>query len=202
MIDEITVNTNSLASSELASSSESLMLGYAGGDAKAFNELYHRHKSALFRFIKRQGIAESKTDELFQEIWMKIINARHSYKASAKFQTWFYRIARNHVIDDYRKQGNVINIEFDDESLQENMLSNEKLSEQRIEDQLDLESKKSRLLTSVSGLPFMQREAFLLKHEAGLNNEDIAKIKQSSAEAVKSRIRYAMKQLKNQLGGS
>ncbi|PCJ45469.1 MAG: RNA polymerase subunit sigma [Gammaproteobacteria bacterium] len=179
----------------LKPTSEDLMLDYAQGNVAAFTQLYALHKAPLFRFILRQGIHREKVDELFQEIWLKVIKARESYQTTARFQTWFYSIARNHLIDDYRKQGHFIATELEEEL-------HEDINSPDIEDVIDWARKKEHLLAEVTALPFEQREAFLLKHEAGMNNEDIALVTGTNKETAKSRIRYAMNQLKKQLGGS
>ena len=179
----------------LSTSSEALMLDYAKGNAAAFSQLYALHKGPLFRFLLRQGMQNGQADEVFQEIWLKVIKARESYQSSARFQTWLYSIARNHLIDEFRKKATAVVTEYQ-ESLTED------LSSKTVEDSLDDESKKQRLLAKVKALPFEQREAFLLKHEAGMNNEDIAIVTGTNAETAKSRVRYAINQLKKQLGGS
>jgi len=176
-------------------SSESLMLAYAAGDADAFTKLYELHKGSLFRFILRQGIANSRADEMFQEIWLKIIKARDTYKSSARFQTWLYTIARNHIIDEFRKNSKAEMTEFSEQHDEDKVSST-------IENTVDNDRAKQDVLVSVISLPFEQRQAFLLKHEAGMNNYDIAEITGTNQETVKSRIRYAMNQLKKQLGGS
>jgi RNA polymerase sigma-70 factor (ECF subfamily) len=179
----------------LSSSSEALMLDYAKGNAAAFSKLYTLHKGPLFRFLLRQGLQNGQADEIFQEIWLKVIKARESYQSSARFQTWLYSIARNHLIDEFRKKGIAVVTEYK-ESLTEDIHT------KTVEDSLDYASKKQRLLTKVKALPFEQREAFLLKHEAGMNNEDIAIVTGTNTETAKSRVRYATNQLKKQLGGS
>jgi len=179
----------------LSTSSEALMLAYAKGSADAFTKLYVLHKAPLFRFLLRQGIQNGRTDEVFQEIWLKVIKARDSYQSTARFQTWLYSIARNHLIDEFRKQGKTVEIELQ-ESLTEDLRS------KTVEDSIDYDSKKQQLIANIKVLPFEQREAFLLKHEAGMNNEDIAIVTGTTAETAKSRVRYAMNQLKKQLGGS
>src|SRR5215510_8339724 len=84
---------------------EQLMLAYRGGDAAAFEELYRRHRGALFRFVTRSVRDRAVAEELFQEIWMRAIEARGRYEAQAKFTTWLYTIAHNRLVDHWRKKG-------------------------------------------------------------------------------------------------
>ena len=81
---------------------ETLMLGYAGGDARAFEAPYTRHKGPLFRFVLRSVKSAGEAEELAQEIWMRIIGARAGYEPKAKFTTWLYSIAHNRLVDHWR----------------------------------------------------------------------------------------------------
>jgi RNA polymerase sigma-70 factor (ECF subfamily) len=87
------------------SGDEDLMLAYAAGDAAAFDALYLRHKGGVYRYLVRQCGSTATADELFQDVWMKVIRARTSYAATAKFTTWLYRIAGNRLIDHWRANG-------------------------------------------------------------------------------------------------
>ena len=52
---------------------EALMLAYAGGDGGAFEHLYAKHKGPLFRYVLRSVKGRGEAEELFQDIWMKVI---------------------------------------------------------------------------------------------------------------------------------
>ena len=84
---------------------EQLMLAYREGDAGAFEELYRRHKGGLFRFVLRSVRERAVAEELYQEIWMRAIEARGRYEVQAKFTTWLYTIAHNRLVDHWRKKG-------------------------------------------------------------------------------------------------
>ena len=81
---------------------ETLMLRYRDGDAGAFEHLYARHKGSLYRYLLRQCGQPAVAEELFQDIWLKLIAARGGYAVQAKFSTWLYRIAHNRLVDHYR----------------------------------------------------------------------------------------------------
>ena len=59
------------------------MLAYAGGDAAAFETLYAKHKGPLYRFVLRSVKARAEAEELFQEVWMRAIEARSRYAPQA-----------------------------------------------------------------------------------------------------------------------
>ena len=68
-------------------SDETLMLRYQAGDAAAFDELYARHRGTLFRFITRQCRVRDRAEEIFQDVWMSLIQAAARYRAEAQFRS-------------------------------------------------------------------------------------------------------------------
>ena len=67
---------------------EALMLRYGAGDADAFARLYARHKGPLYRYLLRQCSQPAMAEELFQDVWLKLIAAWSSYVVRAEFTTW------------------------------------------------------------------------------------------------------------------
>ena len=80
-----------------------LMLRYQDGDVAAFEMLYRRHNDALYRYLLRMCKHRASAEDVFQEVWGKIIKARDSYRPSAKFTTFMYRVAHNCFIDYVRR---------------------------------------------------------------------------------------------------
>lgn len=73
---------------------ETLMLRYRDGNTQAFARLYARHKGPLYRYLLRQCGMPAVAEELFQDIWLKLIAARAGYTVQARFTTYLYRLAR------------------------------------------------------------------------------------------------------------
>ena len=67
---------------------EILMQRYALGDFAAFEQLYQRHKGGLYRYFLRQLGNHALAEDLFQDIWSKVISQAPKYKIKAKFSTW------------------------------------------------------------------------------------------------------------------
>ena len=63
-----------------------LMLRYARGDMRAFEILYRRHKGALYRYLARHTRNAETANDLFQEVWSKVIASRERYEARALFR--------------------------------------------------------------------------------------------------------------------
>ncbi|GIU08626.1 RNA polymerase subunit sigma-24 [Shewanella morhuae] len=176
-------------------SDEQLMLCYAKGDSQAFEQLYLKHKGALYRYFVRQLGDQQLAEDLYQETWGRVIRAAANYEVSAKFTTWLYRIAHNLLIDHVRAVKPVDLIASDgDEAELDTFVAGE-------QDKPDVQwqtAQKSLLLkTCIALLPQVQKEAFILNIEMGFTAAIISDIAGVTLEATKSRIRYAYKSLKD-----
>lgn len=175
---------------------EQLMLKYAKGDVSAFEVLYFKHKGGLFRYCLRQFTSRAVAEECFQDIWLKVINNRIKYQPKALFTTYLYRIAQNHVIDVFRKEKKrLADCEYEDDKVN---------IEHSFDSINDAEKKNNQatvieLRKQIGRLPFEQRNALLLKLDAGLSLDEIAHILDCGKETVKSRLRYATSKLKDLL---
>lgn len=180
-------------------SDESLMIRYRDGDAQAFEALYARHKGPLYRYLRRQCESPAYADELFQDVWMKLIGARDRYEVRAKFTTYLYHLAHNRLIDHYRRTKTGIPISYGDDA-DENVVEQVPDSDVRQPDNdLDRRRLGKRLLDRISALPEAQRETLLLREEAGLSLAEIAAATGVNAETAKSRLRYALARLRREL---
>lgn len=171
---------------------EDLMLGYRDGTAAAFDILYERHKGGLYRyFLRNLNNRAEIANELFQDVWMKLINARLSYRPSAKFTTWLYRLAHNRLIDHWRSQKHVKQqLEYEETIESSCSEPHEEVHQKQVQQQLK---------QAIANLPEEQRSAILLKEEGALSLSEIAEITGVNKETVKSRLRYAVKRLRSVL---
>lgn len=179
-----------------AESDEALMLRYRDGDGDAFDLLYARHKGALFRYCLRHCRQRGVAEETFQDVWMRVINARGRYEARAKFTTWLYRIAHNRVIDGYRSDnsGRIQSLDSDESEVEP--AANPLDEPQR---RTSSQQQGARLRALLAALPAEQRDVFLLHEEAGLPLDAIAEISGVGRETAKSRLRYALSKLRTAL---
>ncbi|NKB36745.1 MAG: RNA polymerase sigma factor [Gammaproteobacteria bacterium] len=176
---------------------EDLMLAYRNGDAVSFDRLYSRHKGAVYRYILRHCRNEAIAEELFQEVWMNLIKARERYVVKAKFTTWLYQIAQNKLIDHYRRQkpgagSGLKTDEFEPDDLTARV-------DEQPEQQTQTGKQMAHLFHLLDQLPEEQKQAFLLREEAGMSLDEIAEAMEVNAETAKSRLRYAINKLKQGL---
>ena len=177
---------------------EQLMLAYAGGDAGAFDALYTRHRGPLYRLVLRSAKSRGEAEEIFQDIWMRVIESRERYTPQAKFSTWLYTVAHNRLIDHWRKKGlHVVSNENEDGEPLIEPEAGPGAEPPRI---VEAAETLARLEAALAELPPAQREAFLLHQEAELTVAEIAAATGTNEEAAKSRLRYAMDKLRKAVG--
>lgn len=173
-----------------------LMLRYAGGDVRAFETLYRRHRNSLYRYLTRHTRDPEIANDLFQEVWSKVIASRSRYEPRAKFSTFLYRVAHNCFIDHCRRMaGRTDRATASPEDFDlENALpaAAADLPDARAEHAQTL----ARYRAALGALPPEQRDAFLLYEESGLSLEEIGHVTGVSMETAKSRLRYALAKLR------
>lgn len=118
---------------------------------------------------------------------MRVIEARTSWTPKARFTTWLYTIAHNHLVDHWRKRGlTLVGLEGDEVPS----------ASPDPADHAQARESLARFAAALEALPALQRETFLLYEEGGLSIAEIAAATSCNAETAKSRLRYAMAKLK------
>ena len=84
---------------------ETLMDRYVHGDTAAFDELFRRYERQAFAFFIRRTRSADRSEDLYQELFLRIHRARHTYDARRAFAPWFFQIAHHLLIDDVRTTG-------------------------------------------------------------------------------------------------
>ena len=184
---------------------EEAMGKFKTGEVKYFDLLLSRHSKGVYRFIYRMvGGSKSDAEDILQEVFMKVAENRMNYSVNKKFTAWLYRIARNHTIDFIRKESyrmhssldkNIKNSEGSNITYLELVESPDKTQEEKI-----ISGRiKEQLFEKLKALKDEYREVFILREIDGLKFDEIAEITDSNVNTVKSRHRYAFKELRKKL---
>jgi RNA polymerase sigma-70 factor (ECF subfamily) len=174
-------------------SDDELMLAYAAGDAAAFEALYERYRKPLYRYLCHALRDDSAADELFQDVWTRIIDARKRFRKDAGFKRYAFRIAHNRLVDHWRARDRR---REDADGGRAQAATGEVESPEASVEQAQ---QRAELRDALGQLSRVQREAFLLRQEAGLTLGEIAERSGVGRETVKSRLRYATGKLRNLL---
>lgn len=181
--------------SAAASSDETLLARYREGDGAAFEILYARHRQGLYRFLLGLSGKPELADEVFQDTWLSLIRSTSQPQGRATFRTWLFQIARNRLIDHWRKHGahQPLHDSYDE---QLHAIGDETNDPEQL---LNLSRDNQRLESALQTLPADQREVFLLRAHGDLDLAQIASLTETPLETVKSRLRYAQHKLRRLL---
>jgi RNA polymerase sigma-70 factor (ECF subfamily) len=175
-------------------SDETLMAGVGRGDERAFEALYGRYRRRLYNFILRYGQDEALAEDLFQEAFLRLLQAAPRWRPQARLSTWLYRVTLNLCIDESRKR-------------REAGLSDEAAEaiaggEPGPQEALEAAETAAWLRARVAGLPEEQRAVLLLRVYEGLEEREVAEIVGCPVGTVKSRLYHALRKLRLEIGGS
>lgn len=171
-------------------SDDQLMLAYTKGHLQAFDRLYARHGKPLYAYFCRNCRGTGVAEELYQDVWLRVISSAKKYDGKGRFRSWLFTLAHNRLVDFYRSNENKVKMEE---------LGPEQASVERVDKQVEASLVAKRLDEMVQTLPLEQKTAFYLREESGFAIKDIAEIQGISLEAAKSRLRYAYKKLREKL---
>lgn len=174
---------------------ENLMMLYQQGDQAAFETLYRKYKDVLYRYFLKHCSDRPQSEELYQEVWIKLINSAARYKPKAKFKTYLFAIAHNTLVDFYRKAKPSQTVEFEEAEITEDFAHNPATLAMP-EDEFTIKQKANILMQTLEELPADQKEAAILHFEEDMSVQDIAEVTQVKTETAKSRLRYAKNKLK------
>jgi RNA polymerase sigma-70 factor (ECF subfamily) len=174
-----------------------LMMRYRRGDVRAFEILYARHKGALYRYLQRMCRQREVANDLFQEVWSRVIASRERYEVRAQFTTFLFQIAHNCAIDYFRRaERQRVNQTDDVDEMQDRLAGADVERPDRRAAELEL---RAAFKKALQRLPEEQRQVFVLREETGLSLEEIGKVTGVTMETAKSRLRYALAKLRSAL---
>ncbi len=177
-----------------ASKASLAMARWAEGDARAFLELYDELSPRLFRYVLRLTRNDARAEDILQQTFLQMHDARGRFMRGADVVPWAYAIARRLFIDSTRRgKRDTLHEEYMDErsASQNQTPSGEAVAEARELSEV--------LRARLAELPPLQREAFLLVREEGLSMAEAAEILGVTPAAVKLRAHRAYESLRDAL---
>lgn len=184
---------------------ERLFARFESGDAAAFGVLLERYRGPIYGFVRRQTSDEAAAEELTQEVFLRAIARSDQFRGESRFSTWLFQIARNLAFDHlrrmkFRRHDSLdAPLNPDSESEAGSRLERVQSKDEGALSALLREELGRRLEAAIQQLPDDQREVFLLRQIDGLAFSEIAEVVHASENTVKSRMRYALLKLRQEL---
>ncbi len=180
-------------------SDEALMQRFKDGNADTFSVLLERHEKRVFNYILRFiGGDHEWANDLLQETFLSVIKAAPRYSPKAKFTTWVFTIARNHSIDALRKRAHRRHSSLDQPSKGEGPSLGERIPGSSPDGfkRTDAHEIRSRIEGALATLSETQREVFIMRQFLSMSFKEIADTLDVSEGTAKSRMRYALENLR------
>ena len=170
---------------------EQLLLMLSGSDQQAFTELYNRYHTGIYNyqsaFIKIPSLAEDLTEELFMKIW----EARHRLEIHTSFASYIYRVSRNVAIDSIKK------IASDRELLNEVMLYMQSFFPESGISKLQEKEDQYLYKQAIDSLSRQRKTVYLLCKEEGKTYEEAARLLGISRHTVKEHMAESLRSLRH-----
>ena len=175
-----------------------LMLRVKEGDHASFNLLLEKYRSPVIHFLYRMVQDQGVSEELGQEVFLRVYRSRATYEPTAKFTTWLFRIATHLALNWLRDGKN----EKGQERLDDGALTPSRDVPDRtpsVEHALVYQVKLEEVRRAVSTLPEKQRAAVLMHKYEEMEYSQIAAVLSCSESAVKSLLFRAYETLRVRL---
>lgn len=163
------------------------------GDTDAFTTLISKYHKRLHTHIRRRVKDTEIAKDLTQETWLKVLRAIHTYRGTAAFSSWLYRIAENVCIDYFRKQ------KHNTEPL--HLIEERRVTQTHPCPSRNVERAELRkhLRTAIQQLTPIRRQVFCDYYLQELSIKEIATRLSKSEGTIKSHLRNARLQLREHL---
>ena len=160
------------------------MLQVRNGEVEMLGVLFDRYQAPLFNFYSKMTQDRTVSEDLVQEVFLRILRYRQTYRPGTTFRTWMYQIARNTRIDQVRKVR------------PESPLASEPIAQTRVADSVERQQEAALLQRALMHLPEDKREILILSRFQELQYDEIARLLGCEVGAVKVRVHRALRQLR------
>lgn len=164
-------------------SDEQIMESVKGGDLRQASLLFERYHKRIYNFLLRLCFDKMLAEDLTQNVFLRMIKYRSSYRSGAKFQSWIYQVARNIFADHYQSMKN------------KGFVDVEKIGDMA-EEAHDVDEQERLLHRSMEKLSPEQRELLVLTRFQHLKYEEVAQIMGTTVANIKVKVHRAILKLR------
>jgi RNA polymerase sigma-70 factor (ECF subfamily) len=163
---------------------EDVMLQVRNGEVEMLGVLFDRYQTPLYNFYAKMTQDRAVSEDLVQEVFLRILRYRQTYRPGTAFRTWMYQIARNTRLDQLHK------------TRPETPLASEPIAPASLSDSAQQQQEAATLQRALMHLPEDKRELLILSRFQELKYDEIARLLGCEVGAVKVRVHRALQQLR------
>jgi RNA polymerase sigma-70 factor (ECF subfamily) len=158
------------------------------GNLQQASILFDRYHKLIFNFLARMTADTQVAEDLTQNVFLRLLKYRHTYKPEMKFQSWIYQMARNAFADHYQYQKQRMPVRMEIEKLTDRLPD--------VMEALEQEETEARLIRALAKLPDDYRELLVLTRFQHLKYEEVAHFLDMTVSNVKVKVHRAIGQLR------
>jgi RNA polymerase sigma-70 factor (ECF subfamily) len=167
---------------------EMIMEAVKNGDLQQASLLFERYHKRIFNFLARMTMDRTVAEDLTQNVFVRLLKYRNSYREGARFQSWIYQVARNIFSDHYQDVKNQRRGFIDVEKIEGIMADSD--------DTVMMDEREELLHKSLARLDPDQRELLILTRFQHMKYEEVASIMDTTVANVKVRVHRAIGKLR------
>lgn len=165
------------------------MLQVKAGDTQKLGLLYERYKKWMFNFLYQMNGDQTLSEDLVQNVFMRILKYKNSYTEESKFVTWMFQIARNLNHDAYRNSKQKEMVDLDG-------ISYKMTTTETIELQIEKSESHALLHSALNRLPYEKKEILVLSKFKELKYKEIGQMIGCSEVAARTKAHRALQELR------
>lgn len=167
---------------------EQIMEAVKNGDLQQASLLFDRYNKRLFNYLARMTFDRNVAEDLTQNVFLRLLRYRTSYKEGLRFQSWIYQMARNVFSDHYQATKNERSSHMDIEHIGDDLFEPADGPKQQEQERL--------LIRSMAMLNDDQRELLVLTRFTHLKYEEVAALMNTSVANIKVKVHRAIGKLR------
>lgn len=177
-----------------------LVAAFKAGDAEALGLLMERHKAAVYGYLLRLTCRQDAADDLFQEVFLKLVRNPAAYNEREKFKAWLFTVARNAAMDYFRRSAVRGEVSLEGDGGRPGPADFAASAEPGPAEAFYSKTLAERLEAALAGLSEDQREVFYLRHYSELSFKEIGELLKVPIGTVLARMSRAAARLREKLG--
>ncbi len=168
---------------------QQLLDEFLGGNERSFNELVYRYRERVYWVARRMVIDHDETDDIVQEVFIKLYQSAKEFRGESSLYTWLYRVTVNASLNALRRKKVREYLALDEETAQYES------DTPRPDELFEENEQRAEIEKAIALLPGKQHAVFVLRYYEEKSYEEIAKILKTSVGGLKANYFHAVKKI-------